>query len=374
MPSNSYSLPKIFSEINWIDESKKIISHLNSSSKKNIDMSRVEWADPVPLLWLCLVLRDHSKVNLEIDVESNSIHHRRFLCFFLQHGFFDEYSNFVTFSVKNKTKISQINIRNQILDLNIAPIYENANCISATVKSISELRDLRNLNIFIDALMDKAIQEVSTKINASWSFYKDHAIQKLRHLSFELIENVIEHAYQDSKEGAVAIYARVRSGKSYIENGSWQSFFDKQNKNCFLLSNWEEFGSNSNSKWIEIFIIDNGVGLLANIDQWQTSNDDASAVLLDLKSSKDMRPLRKIGHQILSGGYSKSQRHESKTKMTGLQLIHEILRRKERKDSAPGEYIRILTGREVAAGHLPFEKAQGRGGHYKVLPKEALAK
>jgi len=364
MPLNSYSLPRIFNETSWVGESTKIIAYLNSSPQKSIDMTKIEWADPVPLLWLCLTIRDFSEVKLEIDIDSNSIHHKRFLCFFLQQGFFEEYSKFSTFLVKNSKQQPDI-LEKKILNLNIAPIYENVKCIAATVKSISELRG--DLNVFIDELMDKAIQEVSIKIDASWSFYKDHAIQKLRNFTFELIENVIEHAYQDTNEGAVAIYARVRSGKSYIKPDSWESFFDKQNNNCFLLSNWEEFGSNGDSKWIEIFIVDNGVGLLANIEQWKTSNNDANEVLLDLKNSKDMRPLRKIGHQILSGGYSKDQRLKSKTKMTGLQLIHETLRRKERKDSAPGEYIRILTGREVVAGHLPFEKAQGRGGHYKVL-------
>jgi hypothetical protein len=369
------TLPKVFNEKFWISNSEKLLNNLDCQSTAIcVDMTNLQWADPIPLLWLCLTLRNHKKKNtnkikFKINFTSDEIPHRRFLCFFVQQGFFSEYAKYGDFYYDGEEVLSQEIIINEILDLKEPPIYENASCIAAKIIEVSLLKKKGGLDAFIDSLMDEAIEEVSPKIDSSWSFYKDHAIQKLRHFTSELLENATEHAYHNLQKGAVGIYARVRSGKSYIKNNIWEKQAKSEINNCFLLENWDEYNSNIFSKWIEIFIIDNGIGLLSNLNQWESLEEDAQ-LLLESIDSKAERPLRTIGHKIFSGGYSKSNRPDSKTRMTGLQLIHETLKRKERQDSAPGEYIRLLTDNEVIAGHLPFETAQARGGIYRTLPKK----
>jgi hypothetical protein len=374
------TLPSIVNEVYWAERSVALIHNLADREPIEIDLSKVEWADPIPLLWLGLELRRRKrhliKNNFDvivINTNSKNENHQRFLSFLVREGFYEVISQFCVFKDSNNIEGQDLQILNRIESLHVPPLYANSTGVKAKVIELNGILEQDNFDSLVDELMDEVNQSITGKIGDDWMFSKDHGIQKLRHFTSELIENVIEHAYEDASVEAVAYYVRIRSGKSYFQSETaWRTGATDEQKNCYLLKNWDEYLSNGNSKWIEVFVLDLGVGLLNDLSRWVSSNQDANTLLKDMHSF-NKRPLRRIGHQILVGGYTKQDRPEYKTKLTGLQLVHETLRQKESVDYSHGEFIRVITGAEVIGGHLPFNNAEGRGGSYKQLRRACPA-
>ena len=378
-----------FSEKEWVKITPELRQFLNHRGERYLDFSVVEWADPIPVLSLCLMLRkdyifnqhidSFKKVKLVIDLSTRLDGHKRLLLFFSNQGFLAELLKYVGLVSVTGDPITLAEAEDAISNFNVALRYKNTNCIKIKVKNLEEVSLGEGLDSFIDDLICEALEEVSVTVEPSWSQYKDHAIQKLRHFCSELIENVIEHAYSspnNSKE-AFAVYARIRSGKNFVvrndwsrkQNDDWYEQLNNERNNCFLLEKWDEYSANYGSKWIEVFIVDIGEGFLSQISAWKSDDQEATELLKKTLSESSRRPLRKIWHKVFIAGFSRLRREYDKTKMTGLELIHEILSQKEQEqqEGAPGEFFRLLTGEEVVGGHLPFGKAQGRGGHYQCV-------
>ena len=368
-----------FSEKEWVKITPELRQFLNHRGERYLDFSVVEWADPIPLLSLCLMLRkdcifnqhteSFKKVKLVIDLRTKLYGHKRLLLFLRSQGFLRELIKYASLVDRDKQFIKLSEIDKKISDFNVPPMYQNANCIKVKIKGLEELSPGVGLDKFIDELMEEALEETSVTVEPSWSLYKDYALHKLRHFCSELVENILEHAYCPPADNrwAFAVYARIRSGKSFVEwqgnECEWDKQIEFERNNCYLLDIWDEYAQNHDSKWIEVFIVDIGRGLLHQVNEWHSENEKANEQLQKALSRKN-RLLRAIYHIIFVSGFSSSPREATKTKMTGLQLVHETLKQKESQGNAASEFFRLLTGHEIVGGHPPFPKAQGEGGHY----------
>ena len=116
-----------------------------TTAKVELDFSRAEWADPLPLLALtCLIARAKSqRPQLGIDIRLGSITQAdgdRFLVFASSHGFIRSLSAFCSISFQGRTfsTITIGDLEALIQQSKVVPAYTNADCIKASVLLLSD--------------------------------------------------------------------------------------------------------------------------------------------------------------------------------------------------------------------------------------------
>ena len=378
MPDNNYKprgkvflLPENFTEDVWVDVNSSLCRLSVHEKEIILDATRTVWSDPIPLLSLsCMMkskyLRDNKKIVLKINHTSDNIGHKRFLKFLYEHGFFSDIDECCLFfdSYSNRV-VDKVDIRREVIKSNVDLHIENAKCISAKIVSCSAVSAM-GIDAFINRLLEEAAEEVSIKTSIQQSIKKDHAIQKLRNLLRELVENVVNHAYPDEEKGCVGIFARIRRSKNNIYEDK-NNQLSRLEKKCILIKKWNRDYSHDDSVWIELFVVDTGCGLLSSLNDWKVSGEDERRILNDLLINREKSPLRNLMHNVFSGGFSSSARGKDKTVITGLQLVYESLKNHTGNSEASGDFIRLMTGGEVLASHVPFPKSSGESACYKKL-------
>lgn len=363
------TLPKKLTEESWYEIQKNI----SFKYFLKIDATNTEWTDPIPFLALSTILKKQSldinrNVEFKINPTEGNIAHKRFLKFLFEHGFVYSLKTFcVFFDYRNKI-IDVDFIKTKIIKENVDLHIENARCIAAKIVPCSEIKE-HGIDSFINGVLEEAAEEVSIKTSLKQNIKKDYAIQKLRNLLRELVENVVNHAYsglEQKENGSVGIFARIRRSKSNKYEDQNNELYKLENK-CVLIKKWNRDYSHEDSIWIELFVVDAGVGILSNLESWKVSGEEERIILSNLIKNKEKSPLRTLLHKIFSGGFSSSARGNEKTFITGLQLVYESLKNHTDNSEASGDFIRLITGSEVLASHVPFPKMTGESSCYRKL-------
>ncbi|GGI72729.1 hypothetical protein [Shewanella gelidii] len=354
------------SESSWLNYSDEFEKALCKSTNTSLDFSSVRWGDTIPLLaisQLCYKEFINREKKLSLIINTNDLDHQvsTFNTFLSRHGFLDIFEKSCFFYDGN-CHISIGNLKNQISRINVKLKFNKAECIPATQLTCHELTE-SDIAEQVNLMVDAAANEVATKIPSSHIYEKDYALQKLRTVLAELIENSCAYAYsRQDLAGCVSVFARVRFSYGVSDK---RNEAQDQERNCILINKWERFRLGENGVWIELFVLDSGAGLLSNIDNWTTEwNDEAQLLEQIIKSSK--YPLRSLMGNVFSGGYSSSRRNNEKTFITGLQLIYQTLSSRPSAIDGTGDFIRLITGNEVISGHLPLPKQHGIGGVYQA--------
>jgi hypothetical protein len=311
-------------------------------------MSKCRWVDPLPILSLLISLADfkYKNANRKCSILfSGDIKSQGTLLSFLdREGFFEimkeykieylfgskEYSDIIRKEIeKQDQKLSYVNCSISpavIINLKTdedTSTYDRQDMplFQANKDVIAEEKKKQNIDEYVSRLINE--NAIHDKI-PTWSF--EIICMKLDHILHELIENVAEHAYaKDSGLKLAGIYIRYRYGtqNTSLTDAQQSDLVSLSEKECYenkLTKNYEECGylclSSSmitdNEGFIEIFVIDSGIGLAGTMPE--VDKKEAGRSFFDLFQDVYFRGKR--------GKYKKKNKS---TDRGGLHLIQSIL-------------------------------------------------
>ncbi|MES2039640.1 MAG: hypothetical protein V4495_17635 [Pseudomonadota bacterium] len=343
-----------------------------------IDFSRSEWVSPLPLLSIATELMTFSSTGRHIDIDlgdgiSSDLHadaRSRTRKYLVLHGFLDAFASrkdlVIRFQFDPTDESGDVgqwwDAHKEITSLKECIerskgelLYGTTIVLSATTWALPKSTD-RDLSTKIRVQVAQLLKEADAalyKFKTEARKYRDVTLQRLNQTLLELVENAAEHGYGDSTEGYVGLYARVRQTDSKIASESRRAELKSSPLLGHLLLSEKQHQ-------IEVFVVDVGRGLLADINDWKGAE-------LDLKSKQ---PLRQLISQLFRRPFSRHDRANTKVALrrgssTGLVHLDRLL----------GHYndvTRIVTGCEWIAGSHPrapgYEDTTITTGGYQIQP------
>lgn len=330
-----------------------------------VDLSKCEWADPLPLLSLAALLgqlsADCTEIIIDFGSYSGSNGHRIFVKFISNQGFLNILGQpnnaFLWFRDEGETEptaspVDQLRARLSSLPYDVH--YLNADCILAKLLSAQDFKDgAKHVQEEAEALVLEAQQRAIDRVFGNGPIVRDRLLQKLRRLLLETIENAVEHAYAEGPLGFVGIYARIRGQRpEALERARrWNKLISLERIECPTLKRFEP---NEQAPWLELFVCDTGRGLLHALDEWRQYADGK---LKDgiARAMQSKNPLQAISRLLFHEPLSRSRRTDSsRTTVTGLQYLGRVL-------SIDGDFARIYTNHEWAGSVHPWAPKQNDG-------------
>ncbi|MFL9503093.1 hypothetical protein ACJMQP_23800 [Rhodopseudomonas palustris] len=362
-PRRPTSLPssfELFRDDQWITAAGAIQRQLLAGTAPlRLDLSRTTWADPIPLLQLsCLVARahdihPHNTVTLDLG-KLGSPHHDRFLLFIAKNGFLSCLAPYcaIRFDHFTYTGGPIDRLLQKIGTTPVAPVYANADCITATILSLNSTSK-SEINLFVDNILLEAKRRIDRWLPDS-SRQRASIIHKTRQLLSEALDNIAEHAYRGTPhQGYGGVYARIRGGtpESRQDFLLWDQARIAERVHCPAIS---RNNAGRQPGWLELFVCDVGCGLTTDL------SPDLHAPLLSLANQLFNTPISRERDRILAG----------KTTVTGLQHIGLLLQNKSK--AARGDFVRLYSSGEWLGEHLPWPPTGLGAGHRnyrKTLPE-----
>ena len=301
-----------------------------------INLEKVIWADPVPLLCLGLLLAESNlekeRIVLHLgDIEENQHNkdHLVFLRFFAKQGFLTAFGQYMTFQQKGGAKpvedVASLSLR--LSHISAPSYYNNADCIFAKILDVGDYKnDQPTLQRMVEGFISDMRGRTDQAAVAADPLDRDALYQKIRKILFELLLNVAEHAHPDSERCFAGVYARVRSARpaNLNEAQAWCELFDKK---TLRLYGQKSFRPNHYAEWLELFICDTGVGLTNNIENWSPPENDPEAALALKIALNKVNRFKSISHRLFRGSFSSKSRHDSQnTSVTGLIHLGHLLK------------------------------------------------
>jgi hypothetical protein len=274
-------IPKKFRNKGWAESFGKgqdELRHLSENIKEiNVDFSKCDWADPLPLLSLFIALseipdRISKIVYLPKPAYETPFSQKCLLAFLFKEGFIEICEKFNIrvfyqnsgianeFSDKDKEQIISTYEKNlSYTDCTILPakVIDLLKIVDGKENYVAEIEyEIEN---WLNAVQHRFSPNVASSL-------EKELLNKIDRFLKETIENVYEHAYpDDNKSGKklVGCYIRFRKGlvnDSLDENSQkrLQMNIKEEYENCPRLD--KSFVENS-SGFFEIFIVDAGIGL-----------------------------------------------------------------------------------------------------------------
>jgi hypothetical protein len=317
-----------------------------------IDLSDVEWADPLPLLQLATLLAEAKKPKTNItvilsDVTEPLLSHRIFLKFLAQQGFIRELGEIATFVHASETNCDSESLSLQLSTESAQTFLSNADCIHAKILRVDQYAsDINQLGDKVEELLREAqARAIETAFGAE-PLARDMLFQKIRKLLFELILNIAEHSHDSGVPAFAGIYARVRSSKPTIASHStaWTTLFQRDLK----IHGQGRFTPNPYTEWLELFVCDVGCGLTSHMKDWKIQSDPKCEAIVR-SALKSKNPLESIASQLFRRPLSRHPRHDfNRSAVTGLQHLGHLL-------TVGGDYCRIYTQQGCWIGnHFPW--------------------
>lgn len=293
-----------------------------------IDFSCVEWIDPIPLLGLFVALknfclRTESTVIVELGNELSQNQRRSgFIGFVSQHGFLaslgDLHNCFVKLGGKTYPLDHDSPIWVRFASEELVLTYPESRCLTARIVSIEGLRDDtdRAISLELKKWLDEFRDYGLKPYFEGEAELIDDVLHKVRVLLTEILHNAIEHAYygcDQSSSQYFGIYARVRrNAEPGLRAVSLDRAIVRENNRCPTL---DHFSRGIHNSWVEVFYVDEGRGMLADLDVWKAQADDQlRAKLSRLKPQSNA--LLQISKHFFLDPVSRHKR-ESRTALTG---------------------------------------------------------
>jgi len=304
------------------------LAKITEESLLKLDLSRVEWIDPLPLLSLIISVKGfcaRTNSSLQIQLGSSEEHNLRragFLQFLWQHGFVDSLHGLREARVSLNGHDYLIPQNSTIRGKNAPDLhvltYPDSRCLNATIIDVRNLRGTGDSGVsdtvrsWLDEIRDHGLKRYEHDAE-----YVDDMLHKIRIVLTENLLNVVEHAHhgqQPTTPQYFAVYARIRREAAPGEEFRLAEAIRREDSRCPGLSN---FLRDCDCSWIEVFCCDDGRGLLADIDAWQTHAGEGLRKKLG-KVKTTTNALHKISRWIFQDAISRHDRKE-RTILTGLQ-------------------------------------------------------
>lgn len=346
---------------------QETLADITDSAELIVDFSRLCWIDPFPLLSIfiavktcCVKSRSHLTVLLGNEPVSNRDIMIRggFLKFVCLHGF-----------LSNLKDVQDVCVR--LGSANYAPddealyekldsarymmAYPDSICLEAIIEPITNFQNE-------DAITQKVTRWTDRiKESRIGGFFEgepdkfDDLTTKIHILLVEILLNAGEHAYRTTnKESSsfVGLYARLREPAGQQRKNRLQSdgYITAEAECC---PGFRKFGlSSHDSTWLEFFFVDQGHGLIADLDKWI---ENAPTALKSHLKKKSSNPLHQIGRFLFQEPLSRHNRAD-RTMLTGLQYVRNSLSENE-------ESARLYSHGEWVAEQLPWHPDRAGQAH-----------
>jgi hypothetical protein len=353
------------------------INRANISVAICIDFRDCEFVSPIPILAIATELMTHSALGRKVTInlgswgsglkEENKARTRKYLSI---HGLLDVFTSNRNLSVRfqydptaergasghwyGSDAVGESSLKNLKMILERAPVdllYGNMVVLPATTWQLPHATD-PNMSALIRSKVDELLwgaDQALFKFKTEARKYRDTTLHRVTQILLELVENAAEHAYRNGSYGFVGIYARVRTGVT-AGGEKWRS-------NELILSPLlSRVVRPDGLHQVEVFVVDVGQGLLADMHYWDGCDE--------IKSAK--YPLRSIQTRLFVEPLSRHSRKKRDVSdlrglSTGLVHLHEILRREH-------DTSRIFTLNECIAGAHPgdinYQGTDGATGNF----------
>ena len=327
-------------DLYWLMEGGELERRFREPTTSSIllDLSKLTWADPVPLLslaCLCAEFRDRGG-SLSIELGSPRSSNHQFRIFFAQHGFLATIALDTPVRWAGRTYPPEAHgeLDQRLRALVGALAYQDAECIPARLIPVRKMA-ADELDRLIEGLVEIAHPRISSWLLGN-SRRRGLMSHQLRIFLTEAIDNIQEHGYR-THGGYGAIYARIRSGRPEEPAAlrSWSSAKVREERHCPTL---ERCRVGRRPGWLELFVCDVGVGISHDFP-------DEKAPLQKLSAALFSDPVSRIVDRAVPG----------KTNMTGLQRIGQLLLA-GRDHNNRGDFVRVYSNGEWVGEHLPWPK------------------
>lgn len=351
----------------------------DSSSNVRISFAHCEWVSPLPILAIATELMSFSGAgrSVEIDLgegassDEGAKRRWRTLKYLSFHGFLSAFVSredilvrfqFDTTGEKGREgqwyegAAGLKAVRETIDRSRVELIYGDSIVLPVTIWRLPSSNAI-NLTATVRAKVRELLKQADTSLfrfKTESRKYRDVTLQRLNQILLELVENAAEHAYVESMSGFVGLYARVRHTKSEEAIGERKREISKSPLLGKVLLNEKQ-------QQIELFILDVGRGLCADLENWKSEE------LRALEGGKSLaQPLRQTASLLFLRPLSRHDRAEKEVarlrgSSTGLMHLNKILSHGEGNDRT-----RIVTGTEWLAGPHP----RPSGFHDNVISTE----
>lgn len=331
-----------------------------------IDISRIDWADPLPMLSICVRVahmqrRRGTPVRVITGPLSNN-HARRagFLRFLLDEGYLA--------ALDQLGKLEFVDFGGRTFDLSsyaraldgaaFSLLYTQTRCLTAKLVSIEDLGEpsqVAHQNDSVGKLVQTWLQEIRDHCLSPLFESEPESVEallfKFRIILVELVYNAVEHAHrgEDSHHRYLGIFMRIR--RSDGSQGSIERLthaIAEENRRCPTLSRFLRHGDDT---WIELFYYDDGRGLTADLDAWKAaarkSRDPQITKALDkVKPTTNMLPI--VSRLLFDKAISRHQR-DRRTTITGLQHIGLVL-------AETSDFARVYSQGEWSGNMHPWRR------------------
>lgn len=357
----------------------------------HVDLTKIEWVDPIPLLMLLSVLGEFSKScdsradpSVVIDLGGHDIgepDHKLCLKFLASHGFVHLFSEVGKVKWRGIVEIANPKtgkeewteksftegpeIVDQLMRYAHSRHFSNSVLLPARLIPLNKATENDDLlHDEVECLFVQMRTHARTARFLDDSSARDILFQKVRTLLYELLLNVGEHAYPSIRpHGLAAVYARIHGRRP--ENADqdaverWDELFRADRT---LLPGMRQFDPSPNIDWVELFICDVGDGLTSKISQWKSSTDNPLVDRAIASARKSKTPLQSLSKRLFVSGFSSVSRDSpTRTVVTGLQHLGHVL-------ALDQDYARIYSdfGTWLGGSH-PWRPA--RTGDVQVLSR-----
>ena len=327
-----------------------------------VDFSQVCWIDPLPLLSIFIAIktfcaRTGSSLILLLGSEptpENVKIRGGFLKFVCQHGFLSTLTGIPTEIIQGEDSYSpdMETLHAKLSSSMYLMAYPDSLCLEAMIKPVSDFQSEDDVSA-ITSIWINNVKE--SRIKGFFEGEPDpfgELIDKIHILLVEIILNAGEHAYDSNKELSnchIGVYARLRE-RDGQETKLWlekNKYISDEKKCCPGFSGFDLSGNQST--WLEIFYVDQGRGLLADIDLWKEKargnlSGKLSEMLSNLKPTSNK--LYEVGKLLFQEPLSRHDRAE-RTVLTGLQYVRHAL--SDREDCTG-----VYTAGEWLGARLPW--------------------
>lgn len=283
-----------------------------------LDISNCNWADPIPLLSILLVLYKIKSNNILIKIylprimgskDSDEYLKGKFLKFLATQGFLKiMLDHFLVYDCREKITTSKIK---KYSNYRYTLSYSGAEVVQAQIYQVIN----KDTKI---ALINHIENEFKIRLKNSVSLQNYYMLSAQFHnIILELIENVEYHAYSENEEKIFGLYIRRRiggSGEYPIDSKDMSGFVEELNvekNNCPALDSEIMLGSDA---VLEIFFVDIGMGMRGSLKEYYTN-----------QFKKDYKyPIRELFVKVLKEGIRKKT-SKITTPYGGLHFIAKIL-------------------------------------------------
>jgi hypothetical protein len=192
------------------------------------------------------------------------------------------------------------------------------NCFRMRLVWSHRCKDQQKIKTIVEELVKESEVNQLTVLFGGNPYLRDRILARFRTVLFELISNATEHAYAKNR-GVAVFYSSIRLAKD--SRGS-----EGQYQQAHRVVNEEKIHLEEHAQWIEIFVVDEGCGLVSSLPEWIANTDDTKLRTALRKAVRLKNPLHSLASLLLQKPLSRFKRHDKDlTPTTGLMQIGQVL-------------------------------------------------